>query len=54
MVVLDGVMIVKEEGQFWVNLGRPCNQLGLPGMLHSCAEVREPLELSFGLVNGVN
>jgi len=45
MGVLDGVVIT-EGAILGVNLGHPA-------LLHSCVEVREPIELSFEVVSGV-
>ena len=36
------------KGQFWVKLGRPI----VTNLLRSC-EVREPIELLFGVISGV-
>ena len=47
--VLDGVVIVKAEGAVVaVNLGCPIVTMG--NLLHSCVEVRETIELSFGFI----
>jgi len=52
MGVLDGVVIVEGEGTvLWINLGRLIVTNG--DLLHSCAEVHEPIELSFWEVSGV-
>jgi len=48
-----GVVVVEEEGTvLGVNLGNPIVTKGI--LLHSCVEVHEPIELSFGMVSGVN
>jgi len=44
------VIIEGEETVLGVNVGHPIVTNG--PLLHSCVEVREPIELSFGLVNG--
>jgi len=50
--VLDGVVIIRAEGAvLGVNVGRPIVTSG--PLLHSCVEVHEPIELSFGMVSGV-
>jgi len=52
MYGLDGVVIVEgERAVFAVYLGRPIVTNG--DLLHSCAEVRAAIELSFGLVSGI-
>jgi len=52
MGVLDGAGYRRRgKGSFGVNLGRPIVNNGT--LLHSCAEVREPIELSFGVVSGL-
>jgi len=49
-MVLDGGGDHRREGQFWSEFGTShCNQLGL-----CCVFVREPTELSFGVVSGIN
>jgi len=46
------VVIVERKGAgLGVNLGHPIVTMG--SLLRSCAEVREPIELSFGVVSGV-
>jgi len=53
MGVLDGDVYRRKKGAvLGVNLGRPVVIIG--PLLRSCAEVREPIELSFGVVSGVN
>jgi len=48
MGVLDGLVIVEgERADFGVNLGRPIVTNG------AFEEMREPIELSFGVVSGV-
>jgi len=51
MGVLDGVVIDEGKGQFGGEFGRPIVTNGM--LLRSCAEVREPIQLSFGMVSGV-
>jgi len=52
MGVLDGVGDRRREwAVLGVNLGRPFVTNGI--LLHSCVEVREPIELSFGVVSVV-
>jgi len=51
MGVLDGVVIIEGRGSFGMNLGRPI--VTNKDLLHSCAEVREPIELSFGVMSVV-
>jgi len=41
----------KGRGSFGVNLGRPIVTNG--DLVHSCAEMHEPIELSFGVVSGI-
>ena len=46
------VVIIKGKGAvLWLNLGRPIVTKG--PLLHSCVEVFELIELSFGVVNWV-
>jgi len=53
MGVLHGVVIVEgKEAVLGVNLGHPIVTSGT--LLHSCVEVREPIELSFGVMSGVS
>ena len=50
--VLDGVVIIRAEGAvLGVNVGRPIVTSG--PLLHSCVEMREPIELLFGVVSWV-
>jgi len=52
MGVLDGVGYHRREGLvLCVNLGHPIVISG--NLLHTCAEVHEPVKLSFGVVSGV-
>ena len=42
----------RERGSFWMNFGHPILSSGTS--LHSCVEVHELIELSFGVVSGVD
>jgi len=56
MGVSDGVVIVEGKGQFSPTFrgefeASLCNQWGL--LMHSCAKVRKPIDLSFGVMSEV-